>query len=404
MVVSRTDAVRRAVERLSPGVVGIISSQEVLGEVAVECHGMRDRARFLYGIVDSAMEIEDAFERFERLLSELENIGYSPDDIALDATGGTAPMKIGAALAAMTHGIRMIHQRVPQDYVDGEWKRDESKAIEIFPMENPLESTGLLREGQGVELFDRRDYGAAALIFHDVARKVEGAERAHYYTGLALLADGYGAWNVADYGTALQKLPAARKEFSVGFSVGFSDAAFAGRAAKLSAVIAANLGFLQRVRGKLSAEKVVDMLENARRRIADQSRHDDGVARLYRCVEMLHQWRLEKHHGVRATDTNWQKVPEEARKTFLEKSGLPDLPKHLNLGHARALDRILSDSGEEDESIFRDLLRQRNNSILAHGLEPIGESSARRFLEYVDTMVDEGGISASARHIRLGEL
>jgi len=42
------------------------------------------------------------------------------------------------------------------------------------------------------------------------------------------------------------------------------------------------------VRGRLSLENVVDMLENARRRIADQGRYDDGVARLYRCVEMWH--------------------------------------------------------------------------------------------------------------------
>jgi CRISPR-associated protein (Cas_Cas02710) len=46
------------------------------------------------------------------------------------------------------------------------------------------------------------------------------------------------------------------------------------------------------VRGRLSLENVVDMLENARRRIADQGRYDDGVARLYRCIEMWHQWRL----------------------------------------------------------------------------------------------------------------
>ncbi len=30
-------------------------------------------------------------------------------------------------------------------------------------MGNPLEDTGLLREGQAVELFDMRDYSAAAL-------------------------------------------------------------------------------------------------------------------------------------------------------------------------------------------------------------------------------------------------
>lgn len=400
MVVSRVDALERAVEKISPEAVAVISSQDIFGEVAVECRKLGDRAKFLYGIVDSPMEIRDSFGRFEYLFGELRRMGYSPEGIVLDATGGTTTMRLGAALAAISEGVRMIHQRVPMDYVDGEWKRDESKGVEIFPMENPLESTGLLREGQGVELFDRRDYAAAALIFHDVARKVEGAERGHYYTGLALLAEGYAAWDVADYTTALDKLPAAREEFSVGFS----DATFAPRAARLAAAIPAHLRFLGKVRGKLSAEKVMDMLENARRRIADQGRYDDGVARLYRCVKMFHQWRLHKEHGVKATDTNWDKIPEAARAKFLEDIGADEPPTHLNLGHARALDAILSGTDEEDTNLFRDLLRQRNNSILAHGLEPIGEASARHFLEYVDSMVAEAGVSASARHIRLGEL
>jgi hypothetical protein len=80
----------------------------------------------------------------------------------------------------------MVHQRVPQVYVDGRWERDESREVEVAPMGNPLEATGLLREGQGVELFNRRDYGAAALVFGDIVDKVSGVERGHYYRGLLL--------------------------------------------------------------------------------------------------------------------------------------------------------------------------------------------------------------------------
>ncbi|MGH3088384.1 MAG: TIGR02710 family CRISPR-associated CARF protein, partial [Rubrobacteraceae bacterium] len=365
MVVSRPDAAERAVERLSPEAVAVISSQEVLGEVVVRCQSLKGRARFLYGIVDSPMEIEDAFGRFERLLSELENIGYAREDIALDATGGTAPMKIGAALAAMTHGMRMIHQRVPQSFVDGEWRRDESKEIEVVPMDNPLESTGLLREGQAIELFNRRDYSAAALVFHDVAEKVSGVERGHYYKGLMLLSEGYAAWDVADYTMALDKLRAAREELGVGFS----EAALAERASEVSGGIKSHLGFLGKVRGKLSVENVVDMVENARRRIEDQGRHDDGVARLYRAVEMFHQWRLLEHHSISAKKVEWEKVDGDLKKRFLEAANLEALPEYLDLTRARCLDHILGGESQTDDNVLRDLLRQRNNSILAHGLE-----------------------------------
>src|SRR5919109_3045168 len=101
------------------------------------------------GVIVS-QEIGDPFSRFEHLLSELEGMGYGRGEVLLDATGGTTPMRLGAALAAMTRGVGMVHQRVPQVYADGRWERDESREVEVVPMGNPLEATGLLREGQAV--------------------------------------------------------------------------------------------------------------------------------------------------------------------------------------------------------------------------------------------------------------
>jgi hypothetical protein len=68
------------------------------------------------------------------------------------------------------------------------------------------------------------------------------------------------------------------------------------------------------------------------------------------------------------------------------------------------LDKILSGEPPSDDNVLRDLLRQRNGSILAHGLEPIGRASARRFLEYVDAMVDQPEIRVMAEHAWIREL
>jgi hypothetical protein len=65
--------------------------------------------------------------------------------------------------------------------------------------------------------------------------------------------------------------------------VNFTDQSLAERSTSLVERIRANLPFLGKVRGqKFAIENVVDMVENARRRIVDQARYDDGVARLYR--------------------------------------------------------------------------------------------------------------------------
>ncbi|MDP9486943.1 MAG: TIGR02710 family CRISPR-associated CARF protein [Actinomycetota bacterium] len=400
MVVSRIDAVEVALRTLRPEVAGLIASQDIVGPVAAKCEEFKSQVLFRYRLVDSPMEIGDSFERFEHLLSELEGLGYGAGDVVLDASGGTTPMRFGAALAAMTRGIRMVHQRVPQDYVDGQWVVDASKPREVVPMDNPLESTGLLREGQAIELFNRRDYGAAALVFRDVVAKVTGIERRHYYGGLLLLAEGYGAWDVADYGVALDKLRAARE----GLAAGFAEATLAERAGALAGRISVHLSFLGKVRGKLSVEKVVDMLENARRRIVDQGRYDDGVARLYRAVEMWHQWRLLSKHSVSTDGVRWDKVSEEAKQRFLAAEGLNRLPELLDLRRARTLDRVLTGEVQQDDNVLRDLLQQRNRSILAHGLSPIGATSAATFLDYVDVMVGEPEKRAAAEHAKLQEL
>lgn len=400
MVVSRTEPVELAVEKFQPEVVGLILSQDILGPVVMKSQELGTRTAFLYRIVDSPMEIGNSFERFEHLLSELEGMEYAPEDVVLDVTGGTTPMRFGAALAAMIRNMRMVHQRVPQRFVDGGWELDPSGRREIMPMNNPLESTGLLRQDQAVQLFNRRDYAAATLVFNDILRKVSGAERRHYYQGLLALARGYAAWDVADYAAALENLRAAREELTADFS----EAALVERAANLTETITSHLVFLGRVRGKLSFENVVDMVENARRRIADQGRYDDGVARLYRAVEMWHQWRLLAQHSVSTKKVAWERIDERHRSLFLEATKLTQLPDVLDLTRARTLDRILSDDTREDDNVLRDLLRQRNSSILAHGLEPIGAGSAERFLDYVDALVGEPGVPSSASHGRLKEL
>ena len=397
LLASRPETVEVAVKRMRPEVLGVIVSQEILEAVTLKCSELRaEGVEFRYRMVDSPMEIGDAFSRFEHLLSELEGMGYGREEVLLDATGGTTPMRLGAALAAMTRGVGMVHQRVPQVYVGGRWERDGSREVEVAPMGNPLVATGLLREAQAVELFNRRDYGAAALVFGDIVGKVSGAERGHYYRGLLLLAEGYAAWDVADYGVALEKLRLARGEMGVELS----EMDLAERAGALSDRISVHLPFLGKVRGRLSAENVVDMLENARRRIVDQRRYDDGVARLYRCVEMWHQWRLGER-SISTEKVDWEKVDGDVRERFLEEAGSSELPEILALRHARLLDRILGGEGAEDDAVLRDLLQKRNRSILAHGLEPIDGKSALRFLEYVDALVEAPEARVGAEHATL---
>ena len=389
IIALRTKPIENAVHQLQPKVVAVVTSQESLEEIIVGCSALRQLGvDFKYQALDEAMEIGGAFRRFDRVLSQFQRMGYGHNDILLDATGGTTPLRVGAALAAMMRNVKIVHQRVRRDrYVGGGWHKYSSEDIELLPMGNPLEDTGLLREGQAVDLFNMRDYAAAALVFEDVLDKVVGVERCHYYGGLVRMAKGYGAWDMADYGAALDHLSAARKELNVDFE----DPALADRASALLNRMAENQPFLGRLwkkgRSHLSLEKVVDMVENARRRILDQGRYDDGVARLYRSVEMWHQWRLMSRYSVSTYRVKWEGVDQNVRARFLEAVQTKELPESLGLRHARLLDHLLSGKVLEDDAAFQKLLSARNSSILAHGTDPIGKSTAEKFLQYLDTLV-----------------
>ncbi len=105
LLASRPVTVEVAVENLSPKVIGLILSQEILAPVVAKCRELgRHGVEFRYRLVDSPMEIGDAFGRFEHLLAELEEMGYAHEDVLLDATGGTTPMRLGAALGAEQGG------------------------------------------------------------------------------------------------------------------------------------------------------------------------------------------------------------------------------------------------------------------------------------------------------------
>src|SRR5215204_3273139 len=91
LLASRPETVEVAVRKMRPETLGVIVSQEILEAVVLKCSELKGKARFLYRVVDSPMEIGDAFGRFEHLLSELEELGYGREEVLLDATGGTPP-------------------------------------------------------------------------------------------------------------------------------------------------------------------------------------------------------------------------------------------------------------------------------------------------------------------------
>lgn len=115
---------------------------------------------------------------------------------------------------------------------------------------------------------------------------------------------------------------------------------------------------------------LADLINNAQRRF-QEGKYDDCVARLYRAVECIAQIRL-KEHGIETSDVDLEKVPESLKEEYRRKSKNGKIAIGLREGY-KLLQELEDELGSEfyNDKRLLDLLSYRNNSILAHGFEPI---------------------------------
>ncbi|MFI3157768.1 MAG: TIGR02710 family CRISPR-associated CARF protein [Methylococcaceae bacterium] len=116
---------------------------------------------------------------------------------------------------------------------------------------------------------------------------------------------------------------------------------------------------------KREPAQLFDLYLNALRR-ADQGRYDDAIARIYRLIEWTAQWLLKTQCGIDTANVEETAIPEGMTLTQ-NKAGLIDawqLVKHKTSGEAA---RFI----EREEKNLLNHIKTRNNSILAHGFEPV---------------------------------
>ena len=120
--------------------------------------------------------------------------------------------------------------------------------------------------------------------------------------------------------------------------------------------------------------RLFDLWLNAERR-AVQGHFDDAVARWYRLMEWTAQWQLQTKLGVKTTaDFPSDKLPPD-----LHVAPASDGKIKLGLMNAwQVVEYHLSGPAQvfiaEHKDRLRGLLKLRNNSILAHGFEPVKEA------------------------------
>jgi CRISPR-associated protein (TIGR02710 family) len=316
-----------------------------------------------------------------RWLRERIAAGVSPSDLVVDYTSGTKAMSAGLFAAAVSAGVETI------SYVTG--RRDEGGRVipgsERFYSFTPRALFAQRDLDLACRSFDAYRFEAAAQL----AAAAMGSGDPEILTRAAVLrqlAEAYGAWDRFDHARAFQILNELSK-----------DKGLDGLHAR--DVVEGAKQFLHRAKAnRFCPERLADLVANARRR-HQEGKYDDAVARCYRGFEYLAQLRLVSI-GLDPADLRWEtvelKLPRELRSSW---QGRVNEKGRLVMG--LKLDyELLRDLGdplgvrfcpvyEDRESPLRKRLEQRNNSILAHGGDPVSFEAAEELLAILEGYVRE---------------
>lgn len=208
-------------------------------------------------------------------------------------------------------------------------------------------------------------YAEAAVSLETVQRPHNPEDRLRYLNALAA-SRAFAAWDRFEHARARELLT------SVGHTFG----------SYLSSLAAINHADEKRA----TPARLVDLYLNVQRR-AERGQFDDAVARAYRLLEWTAQWLLSRDANISSTSNiSLERVPEGVV--------LPQNDKGQYVAGLRNAWRLLETLGGSDEvrgfarkqsNEMRTLLMSRNNSILAHGFQPIAEAQWQQWKSWLES-------------------
>jgi CRISPR-associated protein (TIGR02710 family) len=247
--------------------------------------------------------------------------------------------------------------------------------------ENPWDVLGFEAAEQAFTLFDAGDFAAAARLLETAKRKAEAVHVTRALAAAEAISAGFAAWDRFDHKVAHARLQDTVK--------GSHDLAwFLGeeRAAAIRSDVEGWLAGIPAVTGEPHPSRalLIDLLANARRRCREL-RFDDAAARLYRAVELMAQVRLMDYR-IDTKRIPLDQIPEGCRPEFLAVAHNGVVTCGLQAAY-----QLLICLGDEMGAAFAKLVPQgrgshlemRNNSILAHGFQPVGEAGCRKLWDMV---------------------
>jgi CRISPR-associated protein (TIGR02710 family) len=328
-------------------------------------------------IESEVIEIEDPDNIqsiYESLRPRIKEIREKYETLTVDYTSGTKAMTAALAILATIFGADEL------SYIAG--KREagivQHGTEQIIPI-RPYFIMAEQKIREAIRFFNRNQFSTAIAIMEQIREATRDPEIVGHIKPLLQLAKAYEQWDRFQH----------EKAYRIIRGIKIPD--ISGNKQFLGMLI----NSLKKGGGDPEPYYIADLLNNAERR-AEESKYDDAVARLYRAIELIAQYKLRKNYGVNASNAEVEKIPHE----LLQKWNMPKDQKTIKLAlnsSYELLNSLKDPLGQcyQNDKKLKDLLSKRNMSILAHGQTPIPRQVyvqlRKKTLEYAESFIKNLG-------------
>ena len=317
---------------------------------------------------DNIDEFKDYFFEFKSKILELEN-DYK---IIIDYTSGTKTMTMSAAFASMIFRKELF-------FVSG--KREKGivvKGTEECVPQNLYQVYDELMINKIKDLFNNNRFEAGKVLVDEIIDTNEDKEvfsklfDAYYYFDSVNHEKTLEVFDIKEFQKAW---PDLTKQFQLNI-----------KALNIMNTFNQNSSNGPAEHNLKKYYMLASILNNARRR-EDENKFDDAVARLYRSLELIAQIRLSKEYGIDSSNVDIDVLRQNnVDEDYLSEINISDEIKFGLTADYELLVKLDDDLGDfylENKNQIRNILKFRNNSILAHGFDSCSKKEYDEFSEIV---------------------
>jgi len=327
-------------------------------------------------------DIEKIAVECQAAITALSKKGYDLQDMVADYTSGTKAMSAGLTIAAIKGNVGSLVYVTGERGEGGRVISGTERPISLEP--NRIKADTLFQDA--IRLFNIYQYDACLETLKKAKKLLADPAFIDRANALEIVSKAYMYWDKFYINESFNVLKDTEiKQF-------LQEWGIEGQIKKNKQVL------YKEIENKFCEERMVDLLENARRRGEAEKKFDDALARLYRLCEYIAQCYISQRNLYRkkdsdadTSDLDVSKLPANLQDKYEKyrdsKDGKVKLPLHASYDLLFDLDEVPGKYFLEDEKKTKKLLGLRNNSILAHGFNPVSEKVYEEMFLFMEGFV-----------------